>query len=83
VSLAEKNVYQLVLMDISMPRMDGLEASARIRKIDARLPIIAITAHAYEEDRKSILDAGMNDIILKPINENVLKKTIRSYLGDY
>jgi len=83
VSLAEKNVYQLILMDISMPRMDGLEASARIRKILPGLPIIAITAHAYEEDRKNILDAGVNDIILKPINENALKKTLKSYLGKF
>lgn len=82
VSMAEKNVYELVLMDISMPRMDGLEASSRIRKIRARLPIIAITAHAYEEDRQSILEAGVNDIILKPINENVLKKAIKNYLGN-
>lgn len=80
VSLARKHQYDLILMDISMPRMDGLEASARIREIQPFVPIIAITAHAYEEDRKRILEAGLNDIVLKPINENGLKRRLRRYL---
>lgn len=80
VSLARKHQYDLILMDISMPRMDGLEASARIREIQPFVPIIAITAHAYEEDRKRILEAGLNDIVLKPIDENRLKRRLRRYL---
>jgi two-component system sensor histidine kinase/response regulator len=68
-------------MDISMPRMDGLEASTRIREIHPFLPILAITAHAYEEDRRRILEAGLNDIILKPIDERVLKRRLRRYLN--
>lgn len=80
VSLARKHQYDLILMDISMPRMDGLEASARIREIQPFVPIIAITAHAYEEDRKRILEAGLNDIVLKPIDENGLKRRLRRYL---
>jgi CheY-like chemotaxis protein len=80
VSLARKNKYDLILMDISMPRMDGLEASALIRETQPFVPIIAITAHAYEEDRQRILDAGLNDIVLKPIDENGLKRRLRRYL---
>lgn len=80
VSLAGKHHYDLILMDISMPRMDGLEASARIREIQPFVPIIAITAHAYEEDRKRILETGLNDIVLKPIDENGLKRRLRRYL---
>lgn len=80
VSLARRHQYDLILMDISMPRMDGLEASARIREIQPFVPIIAITAHAYEEDRKRILEAGLNDIVLKPIDENRLKRRLRRYL---
>jgi CheY-like chemotaxis protein/anti-sigma regulatory factor (Ser/Thr protein kinase) len=80
VSLARQNKYDLILMDISMPRMDGLEASALIREIQPFVPIIAITAHAYEEDRQRILDAGLNDIVLKPIDENGLKRRLRRYL---
>jgi CheY-like chemotaxis protein len=81
VSLARGRSYDLVLMDISMPRMDGLEASTRIREIHPFLPILAITAHAYEEDRRRILEAGLNDIILKPIDERVLKRRLRRYLN--
>lgn len=80
VSLARKHSYDLILMDISMPRMDGLEASSQIREIQPFVPIIAITAHAYEEDRKRILEAGLNDIVLKPIDENSLKRRLRRYL---
>jgi CheY-like chemotaxis protein len=64
--------FDAVLMDISMPRMDGLEATRRIRlweqkEAHERCPIIAITANAYAEDRRACLDAGMDDFIAKPI----------------
>jgi DNA-binding response OmpR family regulator len=60
--------------------MDGLEASALIRETQPSVPIIAITAHAYEDDRIRILEAGFNDIVLKPIDENQLKRRLRRYL---
>ena len=64
--------FDAVLMDVSMPRMDGLEATRRIRHWEeeggrARCPIIAITANAYNEDRQACLDAGMDDFITKPV----------------
>ncbi len=62
--------YDLVLMDIQMPEMDGFEATLRIREVWSadRLPIIAMTAHAYDADRKRCLDSGMNDHVAKPVD---------------
>ncbi len=74
--------YDLVLMDIQMPFMDGYEATRLIRS-DSRftsLPIIAMTAHALEEERQKILAAGMNDHISKPINARNMLDVMRYYL---
>ena len=76
--------YQLILMDIQMPVMNGYDAARKIRGLDdpqkANIPIIAMTANAFTEDRQVALDAGMNDHIAKPINMNVLVPTLRKYL---
>ena len=76
--------YQLILMDIQMPVMNGYDAAKKIRRMDdpqkANIPIIAMTANAFTEDRQAALDAGMNDHIAKPINMNVLVPTLRKYL---
>ncbi len=74
--------YDAVLMDLQMPEMDGLEATRRIRA-DARtrdLPIIAMTAHALEEERERCLAAGMNDHVSKPIDPEVLFQTLSKYV---
>ncbi|WP_163339477.1 response regulator [Desulfopila sp. IMCC35008] len=74
--------YDLVLMDIQMPVMDGLEATRRIRK-DCRfrdLPIIAMTAHAMAGDREKCLDSGMNGHITKPINQDLLYQTLMQWV---
>ena len=81
---AANGTYRLILMDIQMPVMNGYDAAKKIRRMDdpqkADLPIIAMTANAFAEDRQAALDAGMNDHIAKPINMNVLVPTIRKYL---
>ena len=81
---AANGTYQLILMDIQMPVMNGYDAAKKIRRMDdpqkAGIPIIAMTANAFTEDRQVALDAGMNDHIAKPINMNVLVPTLRKYL---
>ena len=81
---AANGTYQLILMDIQMPVMNGYDATKKIRRMDdpqkADIPIIAMTANAFSEDKQAALDAGMNDHIAKPINMNVLVPTIQKYL---
>jgi signal transduction histidine kinase/ABC-type amino acid transport substrate-binding protein len=81
---AANGTYQLILMDIQMPVMNGYDAAKKIRRMDdpqkAGIPIIAMTANAFSEDKQAALDAGMNDHVAKPINRNVLVPTIQKYL---
>ncbi|MEE0296157.1 MAG: transporter substrate-binding domain-containing protein [Lachnospiraceae bacterium] len=76
--------YDLILMDIQMPNMDGYKATQTIRRLadekKASIPIIAMTANAFEEDRKKALAKGMNGHIAKPVDAEKLKKTILSAL---
>lgn len=74
--------YDAVLMDVQMPEMDGLEATSRIRKQwpSDHLPIIAMTAHAYEAERQRCLDAGMNDHVAKPVDPILLVRTLDRWL---
>ena len=79
---AEESRYDAILMDIQMPKMDGYMATREIRTLDnnkkANIPIIAMTANAFEEDKKKALEAGMNAHISKPVDMKTLEKTIRS-----
>lgn len=81
---AADGTYQLILMDIQMPVMNGYDATKKIRRMDdpqkANIPIVAMTANAFSEDKQVALDAGMNDHIAKPINMSVLVPTLRKYL---
>ena len=81
---AANGTYQLILMDIQMPVMNGYDAAKKIRRMDdpqkANIPIVAMTANAFSEDKQVALDAGMNDHIAKPINMSVLVPTLRKYL---
>ena len=76
--------YDLILMDIMMPVMDGYEAARRIRKladpVHANKPIIAMTANAFEEDVKAALAAGMNEHLSKPIRIELLYEIMKKYL---
>ena len=84
IELAESFRPDVAVMDIQMPVMNGYDAARKIRGLDdpqkANIPIIAMTANAFTEDRQVALDAGMNDHIAKPINMNVLVPTLRKYL---
>ncbi len=71
----------LVLMDIQLPKLDGLEASRRIKKIKPNLPIIAQTANALHEDKQRTLSAGCNDYISKPIDSGQLNIMVNKYLA--
>ena len=82
VSSAPAGYYDLVLMDISMPIMDGLEATQKIRQMGLTLPIIAMTANVSEQDRKAALDAGMNAFTEKPIFVEKLLSAISSCLNE-
>ncbi len=70
----------MILMDIKMPIMDGLTATKEIRKINKEIPIIALTANAYDSDRDKAYEAGCNNYMAKPIITNKLREMISSYL---
>ncbi|MCW7539783.1 response regulator [Aquabacterium sp. A7-Y] len=80
---AEARPYDLILMDLHMPEMDGLKAARAIRKLPAHAstPILAMTASAFGEDRDACLEAGMNDHISKPVETEVLVATLSRWLG--
>ena len=77
--------YDLILMDIQMPNMDGYQATQCIRHLNdkkkAEIPIIAMTANAFEEDKKRAFDADMNEHIAKPIDIEKLRVAILSVLN--
>ncbi len=76
--------YDLILMDLQMPEMDGLEVTRRIRGLEgnaARIPIVAMTAHALSESRLACLEAGMNDFLTKPLDPTLLMATLSRWIG--
>ena len=85
VAAVTEDVFDIVLMDVQMPEMDGLEATAAIRKLEsvtgAHVPIIALTAHAMKGDREICVAAGMDEYLSKPINSTQLFALIESLTG--
>jgi CheY-like chemotaxis protein len=82
VEMSRKNPdIDLVLMDIQLPKLDGYEATKKIKKIRKNLPVIAQTAHAMEEDRKLCLESGCDDYISKPIKKEMLFMLMDKYIG--
>lgn len=81
VLVAEKNKPDLILMDISMPIVDGYKAASQIRKRFKSLPIIGLSSNAMQSDIEKAIAAGCTDYLTKPIDEDILLKKLREYLG--
>ena len=82
VSMALKNDYDLILMDMQMPRVSGFEATNMLREKNINTPIVALTASAMKEDREKCLQAGCDDHITKPINSKELIAVLGQYLNE-
>ena len=80
--MASSNRYDLILMDLLMPNMNGFDATRAIRALPGgwQLPILAMTANAFAEDRQRCLEAGMNDHIAKPVKSSVLFTSVLRWL---
>ena len=82
VEMVDKNQYDIVLMDIKMPVMNGLEATKAIKEKHPDLPILALTANAFDSDRQLAMDAGCNDFLSKPVSSEECIETIKRYIGE-
>lgn len=82
VRMASGKAYDLILMDVQMPNLDGLEATRQLRRVSGYrdTPILAMTANAFDEDRAATLDAGMNDHLIKPIDPDILYASLLRWL---
>lgn len=82
VSMARALNPDIILMDIQMPKMTGIEAAKKIREFNKSVPIIAVTAFAYKQDKEDALESGCNDFVTKPINARQLKAKIKHFLSE-
>ena len=82
VEKVEKDSFDIVLMDIKMPIMDGLEATKAIKEKHPELPVVALTANAFDSDRQLAMDAGCDDFLSKPVSSELCLKTIKKFLGE-
>lgn len=82
IALAKSSTYDLILMDIHMPKIDGIEATKHIRKFNSVTPIVALTAVELDEMRATIMESGMNDIILKPYDVSQFLTTILKNINE-
>ena len=80
VEMYQESKPDLILMDMKMPVMDGLEATREIRKMDSEIVIIALTANAFDSDRQKSLDAGCNDYMAKPVIAADVQQLIERYI---
>ena len=80
VEMAKNNKYDIILMDVRMPVMDGLEATRRIREFDKETPIICMSANVYKEDKLEAEEAGMNDFIEKPLEKKDIQEKLNKYI---
>ena len=85
VEAMKHNTYDLIFMDMRMPNLDGLEATRKIRSMDhpsKGLPIIALTANAFDDDRNACFDSGMNDFMTKPVSAEELSEMVAAWTGE-
>ena len=82
VDMVENGTYDMLLMEIKMPVLGGLEATKAIREKHPDLPIVALTANAFDSDRQLAMQAGCNDFLSKPVSSDICIKTIRKYIGE-
>ena len=82
VNLFEENrdKAEAILMDIKMPNINGLDATKAIREMSASVPVIAVSAYAYEKDKIAAIESGCNEFLTKPVSADLLKMTINKYL---
>ena len=81
VEKAKANQYDAILMDIKMPIMDGLEATKAIREFNSEVPIVALTANAFDSDRQAAMEAGCNDFLAKPVSSDVCLAALEKIFG--
>ena len=81
VDMALTGDYALVVMDLKMPVLDGLDATRQIKAVMPNLPIIALTANAFDSDRQSAFDAGCDNFMSKPVSAEKCLKMIADYIG--
>ena len=82
VDMVNEGGFDLVLMDIKMPVMDGLTATQQIKDAHPELPVIALTANAFDSDRHAAFEAGCNDFLSKPVNAEKCIQTIAKFIGE-
>lgn len=82
VDMVDKGQYDIVLMDIKMPIMTGLEATKAIKERHPDLPVVALTANAFDSDRQAAMEAGCDDFLAKPISSEVCLATIKRFVGE-
>lgn len=80
VDMVEKNSYDLILMDLQMPVMDGLTATKIIKGSNPKMPILALTANAFGSDREAALAAGCDEFITKPVNAGLCLEMIAKFI---
>jgi len=81
VNMVDEGGFDLVLMDIKMPVMDGLEATAKIKEAHPELPVIALTANAFDSDRQLALKAGCDDFLSKPVSSEKCLAAIAKFIA--
>ncbi|MFT4074752.1 MAG: response regulator [Asticcacaulis sp.] len=82
IDIVKNNRFDLIFMDLGLPGIDGLGAVREIRAMGVRTPVIALTANAYEEDRRASIHAGMNDFLTKPIEITALRHRLQTWSGE-